>query len=115
MGRGLTVTKRANSTGLRVVWSDNFRVIGNNTACRWEVLFNGASCAAPGALVFDKYEGATSSNRHDPSTFVGTCFSPAVGNVAVTTRVGPAPGYAVTDCWTGWNNQLFSIEAEEVQ
>lgn len=114
-GRELTVTKRANSTGLRVVWSDNFRVIGNNTACRWEVLFNGTACAIPGSLIFDKYEGGTTSNRHDPSTFVGTCFSPAVGNVAVTTRVGPTPGYAVTDCYTGWSNQLFSIEAEEVQ
>jgi hypothetical protein len=48
------------------------------------------------------------------STFVGTCFGNAsgalTGNVAIATRVGPTPGYGVTDCYTGWNNQLFSLE-----
>lgn len=114
-GRALTAAKRAGSTGLRIVWSDNFRVFTTNSACRWEVLINSAPCASPGALVFDKYEGNTGSNRHDPSTFVGTCFGVPAGNVAVATRVGPTPGYTVADCATGWNGQLFSIEAEEVQ
>ena len=114
-GRELTVAKRVGSTGLRIVWSDNFRVTVNNTACSWEVLFNAAPCAIPGALMFDKYEGATSSNRHDPSTFVGTCFGLAAGSVAVTTRVFQTASHPGGDCFTGWNNQLFSIEAEEVQ
>ncbi len=114
-GRALTVVKRADSTGLRIVWSDNFRVQIINNACRWEVLFNGTSCTNPGSLVFDKYEGATTSNRHDPSTFVGTCVGLAAGNIAITTRVGPTPAYSGADCYTGWKSQLFSIEAEEVQ
>lgn len=73
-GRTFTMTKRYASTGIKVSWSDNFRVIGNNTACSWEILFNGASCPSPGVVRFDKYEGNTSSNRHDPNTVFGTCF-----------------------------------------
>jgi len=114
-GRSLAYPKLGRSTGLRVTWSDNFRVLGNGLACRWEVLFNGAACTSPGSLFFDKYEGATSSNRHDPSSFVGTCFGLAPGNVAVSTRVYPAPGYVGSDCHTGWPGQLFSIEVEEVR
>jgi hypothetical protein len=98
-----------------VTWSDNFRVTINDKACRWEVLFNGASCTSPGALFFDKYEGGTSSNRHDPSSFTGTCLNVPAGNVTVATRVGPVPGYTGVDCYTGWNSQLFSIEVEEVR
>jgi hypothetical protein len=114
-GRSLTYRKLGASTGLRVTWSDNFRVTVNDKACRWEILFNGAACPSPGGLYFDKYEGASSSNRHDPSSFAGTCFGLAAGNVAVTTRAGQTPGYSGADCYTGWNNQLFSIEVEEVR
>jgi len=117
--RAVTLPKLSRSTGIRVVWSDNFRVTVNNHGCRWQVMFNGAACTSPGGLYFDKYEGNTNSNRHDPSTFVGTCFATAAGplpagNVAVSTRVDNAPGYTGSDCFTGWTNQLFSIEAEEV-
>jgi hypothetical protein len=63
----------------------------------------------------DKYEGGTNSNRHDPSSFFGTCSGLAAGNVVVSTRVGPTPGYSVTDCATGWNGQLASLEVEEVR
>jgi hypothetical protein len=113
-GRTVTFLKRAAPTGLRVVWSDNFRVRITNAACRWEVLFNGAACTNPGGLVFDKYEGNTASNRHDPATVVGTCFGLPAGPVVITTRVGPTPGYGAVDCYTGWAIQLVSLEVEEV-
>jgi hypothetical protein len=100
---------------LRVTWSDNFRVMVLNKACRWEVLFNGSPCPNPGGLYFDKYEGNTSSNRHDPSTFTGTCLGVASGMVTVTTRVGPSPNYSGSDCDTGWQSQLASLEVEEVR
>lgn len=114
-GRRVTFVKRLNSTGLRVSWNDNFRVMGTGTACRWEIVFNGASCTNPGGLVFDKYEGNTGSNRHDLASVFGTCFGLNAGTVTVSTRVGPTPGYAVTDCYTGWKGQLSSIEVEEVR
>jgi hypothetical protein len=114
--RRLTLRKLGHSTGVRVVWSDNFRVLGNNSACRWEVLFNGAPCANPGPAYFDKYEGNTTSNRHDPSSFVGTCFGLPAGPVAITTRSTFHTGRTANgDCYTGWSDQLASIEAEEVR
>jgi hypothetical protein len=119
-GRTVTMTKKYATTGVRVGWSDNFGVSTLNNACRWEVLFNGVQCTNPGAVVIDKYEGNT-GNVRDPASMFGTCFRvgsgvflPA-GTVIVTTRVYPSPGYAGSDCYTGWNSQLWSLEAEEVR
>ena len=50
----------------------------------------------------------------DPVGVFGTCFGLAAGPVVITTRVGPAPGYSVTDCYTGWQG-ISSIEVEEVR
>jgi len=89
--------------------------VGTSHACRWEVLFNNLPCVSPGALVFDKYEGDTGSNRHDPATVTGTCFGLSAGTVPVTTRVGPSGTYPGGNCYTGWNSQLVSLEVEEVK
>ncbi|HYV46018.1 MAG TPA: hypothetical protein VFA20_14210 [Myxococcaceae bacterium] len=61
----------------------------------------------PGPLGPQGAQGTTGQN--------GACFGVAPGNVAVSTRVYPTPGYTGSDCHTGWNFQLFSIEAEEVR
>lgn len=114
-GRLLSVTKRFADTGIRVTWSDNFRVINNNKACAWEVLFNDQRCTNPAPAMLTKYEGNTNSNRHDPAAFVATCFGLSAGTINITTRVMQAPSYTGSDCHTGWNGQLFSIEAEEVR
>lgn len=113
-GRRVTLFKREASSTLRVQWSDNFRALNNGTSCRWEVLFDGQPCVNPSFVAFDKYEGATSSNRHDPTTVFGVCQIPRTGNILVTTRVGPAPGSAAVDCFTGWNTATVSFEVEEV-
>ncbi len=119
INRTVTLNKVSTGSGVRVAWNDNFRVYNNNNACRWELWFNGSACANPGPIVFDKYEGNTASNRHDPASVFGTCFANAagalqIGNVTVQARVYPVPGYVGPDCYTGWNGQLFSLEAEEV-
>lgn len=114
-GRTVNFQKWEAATGLRVTWSDNFRAFGNASSCRWEVLFNDLPCATPMGLVFDKYEGGTSSNRHDLGTVFGTCFINKTGPIKVSTRVNtPVPGGVVGDCHTGWWNQLVSFEVEEV-
>jgi hypothetical protein len=113
-GRTVNIVKRESSTGLKVLWTDNWRVLGLSKACRWEVVFDDAACANPSALVFDKYEGETNSNRHDPVTVMGACYLNKTGNIKVSTRVGPTPGYTVTNCYSGWNNQFVSFEVEEV-
>jgi len=112
-GRTVTFPKLYSDTGIRVGWSENFRVFGANTACRWEILFNGASCANPGPITFDKYVSDT-QNAHEPAGVFGTCLGLPAGMVTITTRVGPAPGYGVVDCYTGWQG-ISSLEAEEVR
>ena len=92
--RTVTDSKKAPGTGLRVLWSDNFRVYNSSTACRWEVVFNGVSCTSPGGIFFDKYEGNTASNRHDMATVMGACYGLPPGPVAVSTPVGPTTSYS---------------------
>jgi hypothetical protein len=116
-GRADTLFKRESGTGIRIVWTDIFRVSGSGGGCRWEVLFDDAPCANPYPLVFDKYEGGTNSNRHDPGSVSGTCFLAKTGAVKVSTRVVTPAGNHPTrgDCHTGWTTTgLSSLEAEEV-
>ena len=109
--RFLNFTKRRNSTGLRVTYTDNIRVLGSNVGGRWEVRFNGLS-ATPTPLAWDLY--ATSGVlTHTPTTLIGTAFNLAAGSYVVQIYVGPAPGYGVNDLYTGWQG-AWSLEVEEV-
>jgi hypothetical protein len=110
-GRSMTLIKKYSDTGVRVGWTDNFRVGLASTACQWEILFNGAPCASP--ITFAMYE-TSSSYSHDPVGVFGTCFGLPAGPVFITTRVGPPPGFPPSDCYTGWQG-VTSMEAEEVR
>lgn len=112
-GRTVSLTKQYSDTGVRVAWSDNFRVLGAGTACRWEILFNGAACANPGPIMFSKYV-SDAQNAHEPVGVFGTCFGLPAGIVTITARVGPPSGFPGTDCYTGWQS-MSSLEAEEVR
>jgi hypothetical protein len=113
--RQLVFTKKRSDTGLRVTYTDNFRVLATNSGGRWEVRFNGSSCGSPGALVYDLYNSTSSSYMHIPVTVTGTCFGLPAGARLVQVYVGPTPGYAVSDLFTGWNNQYWALEVEEVR
>ncbi len=113
--RVLNFTKKQSDTGIRVTYIDNFRVLNNEAACSWEIKFNGASCTNPGALRYDKFEGGTNSNRHNPATVFGTCFDILAGPVRVDVWVGTTAGRNNGDCYTGWVNQYWSLGAEEVR
>jgi hypothetical protein len=120
--RTLTFAKTQAATGIRVSYTDNFRVATGaaDGACRWEILFNGAPCAMPGRLIYDQYS-LPNFNQHRPQAVNGTCFGIAAGGLAagsynVQISVSTAPGYvaANSNCYTGWNASYWSIEAEEV-
>jgi hypothetical protein len=111
--RVLTFTKTQAATAIRVSYTDNRRSIGNGVACRWEIRFNGASCAMPGPLVYDVYTSNT-VNILRPDSVFGTCFGLGAGSYTVQVAAGPTPGYTQGDCYTGFNNQYWSLEAEEV-
>jgi hypothetical protein len=116
--RVLAFTKTQAATSIRVGYTDNFRVAtpsGVDGACRWEIQFNGVSCAMPGKLIYDQYSIAA-FNQHRPQAVFGTCSGLAAGNYNIQITVSTAPGYlaANSNCYTGWNASYWSIEAEEV-
>jgi hypothetical protein len=116
MSRTLSFTKTQASTAIRVSYVDNLRVTAQG-ACRWEIKFNGTSCAMPGGLVYDIYYGGVAGmNHHRVASFFGTCSGLAAGNYNIQIFVGPSTPSTQPqgDCYTGWYNQYWSLEAEEV-
>ncbi len=113
--RQVSFTKRFADTAVRVTYSDNLRVAGTAKACRWEVRFDGNPCTNPGGLYTTQYEGNTGSNRHDPTAFVATCTVLAAGSHVGRIYVDNAAGYSGSDCHSGWNSNLWSLEVEEVR
>lgn len=112
--RLLKFSKTRADTGIRVTWTDNTRVTGGD-ACRWEIKIDGASCTNPGPLVNDLYFGGVSGmNHHRFATVIETCFGLAAGEHQIQVFVGPVPAYSQGDCYTGWANQYWALEAEEV-
>ncbi len=115
--RALLMQKHFSDTAIRVSYYDNFRATGPNSACRWELKFNGASCPS-GPITFEIFDVGGNHHRHD--TITGTCVLPTTGPVTISVDVGPAPGAAQGDCWTGWNATVGSegywhMDAEEVR
>jgi hypothetical protein len=119
-GRKVTINKWHEASGLRIGWSDNFRVKGVAQACRWEIMVDEDTCKS-GRLVFDKYTGGNMGspgvtlNELEPASVFGVCRVEKTGPVTITARIIPVPGYNMgTDCNTGFNHQLYSMEVEEV-
>jgi hypothetical protein len=115
--RVLKFTKTRADTGIRVSWTDNLRVTAKSggDSCRWEIKFDNTSCGNPGALVYDIYYGGVAGmNHHRPDTLIGTCFGLGAGDHMIQVFVGPVPDYGQGDCATGWYNQYWALEAEEV-
>ena len=111
--RTLSFVKKQAATGIRVSYSDGRRVNGASIGARWEAKFNGASCGNPGPLAWDIHSGS-SGDYHRADATIGTCFGLVAGTYTIQIYVGPAPGYAVTDLYTGWQG-IWSLEAEEVR
>lgn len=110
LSRAVLFTKRHAETGLRVTYSDNIRAL-NNSGGRWEIRFNAQSATPP--VAFNYYVGSN-QNVHVPTTMVGTANGLAAGIYVVRVYVGPAPGYPVSDLYTGWLSSTWSLEVEEV-
>ena len=115
VSRVLTINKKQADTGIRVTYVDNLRTYNGPNACRWEIRFDGSSCTNPGGLYYDFYVPNAGDNSHESRTLIGTCFGLAAGNRQVQIWVQSTPGYSNADCYTGWNNQYWTIEAEEVR
>jgi hypothetical protein len=123
--RKLQYTKTQAVTGLRITWEDNLRCYAADGSCEWEIKIDGGSCATPGPLAYDIYDGDSANNSiniHRPESHVATCFGisagPHVIQVYVTAPAsnptGGAPVGVAGVPFTGWNAAYWSLEVEEV-
>jgi hypothetical protein len=116
MGRIVSRTLRVNKlfadTALRVFYCDNFRVNGDNVACRWEIRVDGNSVSPP--IIADRYE--SQGNRHIHGTVMGYArgVSAGVHEIQIWLVAHPHNGGRATDVYTGWSGSTWSLEAEEV-
>jgi hypothetical protein len=111
ISRTLKINKLFADTALRILYCDNFRVNGDNVACRWELRVDGNSVSPP--IHADRYE--SSGNRHLHGTIMGYAKGVAAGahEVQVWVLAHPHNG-SPKDVYTGWSNATWCIEAEEV-
>ena len=110
--RVLSFSKAKKDTKIRISYTDNLRVIGSSKACRWEIRVDGNSCPNQ-ALIYDYYANKD-DNIHRSRTVVGYCSGVAAGSHRIGIWVGNTPGYSGSNCYTGWSNSTWVIEAEEV-
>jgi hypothetical protein len=110
--RTIRINKLFAETALRIVYCDNFRVNGENVACRWEIRVDGNSVSPP--ILADRYE--LSGNRHLHGTVMGYARGVAAGahEIQVWIVAHPHNGGRGTDVCTGWSSSTWSLEAEEV-
>ena len=109
--RVLSFNKAKTYTKIRISYTDNLRTLGSNKACRWEIRVDGNSCPNQ-ALIYDYH--ASSDNPLRSRTVVGYCSGIAAGSHTIGIWVSNTPGYSGSNCYTGWNNSTWVIEAEEV-
>ena len=114
--RVLSFHKIHADTAIRILYCDNIRVRGNNTAARWEIKVDGS--APPGGSIFqDKYSvcdgGVTIVDRHDPTTILGYAVGIPPGDHKIGVWVGPIPPYSC-EAYTGWQSSRWTLEAQEV-
>jgi len=111
--RVLSFSKAKTNTKIRISYTDNLRTAGAQKACRWEIRVDGSSCPNQ-ALVYDYYV-ENNDHPHRSRTVVGYCTGIAAGSHTIGIWVGNTPaGYSGSDCYTGWYNSTWVIEAEEV-
>jgi len=120
--RVLSVNKKQASTALRIGYTDNFRTVGQNKSCTWEIRVDGQSCPS-GVLKYSIFHSTTTGDIayvHRSDHVVGYCSGLAAGQHEIQIWVEPStdtrPGglsYPGSDCFTGWIS-TWMLEAEEV-
>ena len=111
-GRSLTITKYKANTSLRVGYNDNLRTFSVDGSCRWEIYIDGSSCSS-GGLTMDVYTN-NNVNVHHQRAYFGYCDTVSAGSHTLAVYVSSTPGYSGVDCDTGWSNQSWALEAEEI-
>ncbi|MEB3260501.1 MAG: hypothetical protein VKP63_07745, partial [Cyanobacteriota bacterium] len=110
--RTLTIKKKFADTVVRILYCDNFRVLGSesNASARWEIRVNGASLSTP--IIADRY---SIDNIHTNGMVMGFARGLAAGTHEIQVWVGATPGNIVCNSATGWNSSTWSLAAEEIR
>ncbi len=106
-GRDLVFTKLGADSRLRITYSDNLRVLGANSAAKWEIYLDGAPLSS--SLKTSLY--VDTGLMHRQSTLVGYATGVAAGAHELRVYVSPVTG--TPDVYTGWQS-TFLLEVEEV-
>nr|VFJ66970.1 MAG: Collagen triple helix repeat-containing protein [Candidatus Kentron sp. DK] len=111
MSRTLTFTKLHDDTAIRILYSDNLRVMGSGySAARWEIRIDGA--APPGGAIYQD-QHSTEGDDHDPTTILGYATGVPAGSHEIQVWVNKIGTYS-SNTFTGWSNARWTIEAQEV-
>ena len=111
VSRVLNFTKLYEDTAIRILYCDNFRIMGDATRSRWEIRVNGTP--PPGGEIYQAKHNS-GGNYHDPATIIGYATGLPAGDHQIQIWIRPPPGSPVGDAFTGWNDSRWTIEAEEV-
>lgn len=112
--RILSVTKLLGTeSALRITYCDNFRTQGDLVGTRWEIRIDGKVLNPP--INLDRYE--SSGNRHISGTLVGYAQNLKAGTYQIQVWITSVPwdGHKIGDAYTGYANQTWTLEAEEVR
>lgn len=116
--RQMTFVKTQDETAVRVQYTDNLRTNsqdGTARACRWAIRFNSSPCP-DGDIIGNVY--ASSSDRadsHETRTVAGYCPGLPAGTYTVQVFVSSVSSSLQPGCYTGWHEQRWLLEAEEIQ
>jgi len=126
--RLITFTKKEDSSRLRLIYTDNLRVLTQGDRCVWELMVRDTSGTQVACVNTDGrnkiaqyiHNGDT-SNEHRPHSIAGYCDGIDAGDYQLTVSVS-TPDSA--DCYTGWSARLaedasdtpsrYYLEAQEI-
>ncbi len=112
--RSIRFTKVYDSTPIRIGYTDNLRVLGSHSGCRWEILIGGQSC--PSGKLSYTYYSPSGANPHRSRHVIGYCEGLQKGDYTVQVEVSQIlsgdlqPG----SCHTGWAASTWTLEVQEI-
>jgi len=108
--RVLSINKLSSSSVLKISYTDNFRTMGTQKVCSWEIKVDGNSCPDD-VLKYNFYSLDSSENILRSTSVTGYCSGvTTTGAHEIQVWVDNTGG----DCYTGWNNSTWVIDVEEV-
>ena len=78
-------SKSRSDTYLRLTWSSNFRIFGNQKCAQWYFMINGRRCNSPASVEGNFYYGiggAIHFNTHRHGTITGICKGTSAGSLS---------------------------------